>query len=118
MRVAVIGGTGHIGSFLTPRLVEAGHAVTCVSRGMKRPYQVHPAWNAVTQLELDRTVEESAGTFGERIASLDAEVVVDLTCYRLESAEELVEAIRGRITHLLHCGTHYCPAKGRRESTG
>ena len=34
MRVAVIGGTGHIGSYLTPMLVEAGHSVTCVSRGV------------------------------------------------------------------------------------
>lgn len=105
MRVVIIGGTGHIGSFLTPRLVEAGHALTCVSRGMKQPYQVHHAWKAVTLLELDRTAEENAGTFGERIASLDAEVVIDLTCYRLESAKELVETLRGRIGHLLHCGT-------------
>ena len=87
------------------RLVEAGHALTCVSRGMKQPYQVHHAWKAVTLLELDRTAEENAGTFGERIASLDAEVVIDLTCYRLESAKELVETLRGRIGHLLHCGT-------------
>jgi len=105
MRVVIIGGTGHIGSFLTPRLVEAGHALTCVSRGMKQPYQVHRAWKAVTRLELDRTAEENAGTFGERIASLDSEVVIDLTCYRLESAKELVETLRGRIGHLLHCGT-------------
>ena len=31
MRVVIIGGTGHIGSFLTPRLVEAGHSLTCVA---------------------------------------------------------------------------------------
>ena len=40
MRVVIIGGTGHIGSFLTPRLVEAGHPLTCVSRGMKQPYRL------------------------------------------------------------------------------
>jgi hypothetical protein len=28
---------------LTPRLVEAGHPLTCVSRGTKQPYQVHRA---------------------------------------------------------------------------
>src|SRR6476620_4222400 len=107
MRVVIIGGTGHIGSFLTPRLVEAGHSLTCVSRGMKQPYQIHlhRAWKAVTRLELDRIAEENAGTFGDRIASLDAEVVIDLTCYRLESAKELLETLRGRIGHLLHCGT-------------
>ena len=32
-RVVVIGATGHIGSYLVPRLVEAGHAVVTVARG-------------------------------------------------------------------------------------
>jgi nucleoside-diphosphate-sugar epimerase len=105
MRIVIIGGTGHIGSFLTPRLVEAGHAVICVSRGKKQPYQQHSAWKRVTYLELDRAAEEEAGKFGERIAMLDADVVIDLTCYRLESAKQLVEALRGSTGHLLHCGT-------------
>ena len=105
MRVVIIGGTGHIGSFLTPRLVEAGHAVVCVSRGLKQPYRQHPAWRSIERVEMDRTVEEEAGRFGERIATLDAEVVVDLTCYEPHSAQQLVDALRGRIGHLLHCGT-------------
>ena len=105
MRVAIIGGTGHIGSFLTPRLYDAGHSVVCISRGLKEPYQQHPAWQAIERAQIDRAAEEAAGNFGERIAKLDAEVVVDLTCYRLESAQQLVEALRGRVGHLLHCGT-------------
>ena len=105
MRVAIIGGTGHIGSFLTPRLYDAGHSVVCVSRGLKEPYQQHPAWQAIERAEIDRGAEEAAGNFGERIAKLDAEVVIDLTCYRLENAQQLVEALRGRVGHLLHCGT-------------
>ena len=32
-------------------------------------------------------------------------MVIDLTCYQLQSAEQLVEALRGNIGHLLHCGT-------------
>ncbi len=105
MRVAIIGGTGHIGSYLTPRLVEAGHTVVCVSRGVKKPYRKHAAWKTIERAEIDRTAEEASGTFGESIAKLDAQVVIDLTCYRLESAEQLVEGLRGRIEHLLHCGT-------------
>lgn len=105
MRVAIIGGTGHIGSFLTPRLFEAGHTVICISRGLKEPYRQHPAWQAVERVQLDRAAEEATGSFGERIAKLDAEVVIDLTCYRLESAQQLVEALRGRVGHFLHCGT-------------
>ena len=105
MRIAIIGGTGHIGSFLTPRLVEAGHAVTCISRGLKEPYRPHEAWQLIERVEMDRAVEEEAGRFGERVASLGADVVIDLTCYRLASAEQLVEALRGNTGHLLHCGT-------------
>ncbi|MCA9890882.1 MAG: NAD-dependent epimerase/dehydratase family protein, partial [Anaerolineae bacterium] len=33
MKVVVIGGTGHVGTYLVPRLVEAGHEVVCISRG-------------------------------------------------------------------------------------
>ncbi|MBO0725897.1 MAG: hypothetical protein J2P52_09880 [Blastocatellia bacterium] len=38
MKVVVIGGTGHIGSYLCPQLVEAGCGVVCVSRGLRSPY--------------------------------------------------------------------------------
>ncbi|MBS1801510.1 MAG: NAD-dependent epimerase/dehydratase family protein [Acidobacteria bacterium] len=105
MRVVVIGGTGHIGTYLTPRLVEDGHTVLCVSRGLKTPYRDHPTWKTVENVFVDRAAEESAGTFGERIASLDADVVIDLTCYKPESAELLTEALLDRVKHFLHCGT-------------
>jgi nucleoside-diphosphate-sugar epimerase len=36
-RVVVIGATGHIGTYLVPRLVDAGHEVTVVSRGTRGP---------------------------------------------------------------------------------
>ena len=51
MRVAIIGGTGHIGSYLTPRLFDAGHTLICVSRGLKTPYREHPAWSAIERVE-------------------------------------------------------------------
>ena len=105
MRIIVIGGTGHIGSFLTPRLWEAGHEVTCVSRGLKQPYRKHTAWKRVKHILLDRLEEERSGQFGERIAALDGQVIIDLTCYTLESAQQLVASLQGRIQHLLHCGT-------------
>src|SRR5262245_51190090 len=103
MRIVIIGGTGHIGSYLTPRLVEVGHTALCVSRGQKTPYQKHAAWQVVEYVEMDREIEEASENFGERIAALDAHVVIDLTCYKPESAHQLVDALRGRIEHLLHC---------------
>ena len=105
MRVVVIGGTGHIGSYLSPRLLEAGHTVQCVSRGQSKPYHDHGAWKQISMVELDRDAEEARGSFGERIARLEPDAVIDLTCYTPESATQLVEGLRGRVQHFLHCGT-------------
>lgn len=105
MRVVIIGGTGHIGTYLVPRLVEAGHAVTCVSRGLRSPYAPHPAWELVKRVAMDREKEEASGDFGRRIAQLEPEAVIDITCYRLESARQLVDGLRGLAARLLHCGT-------------
>lgn len=105
MRVAIIGGTGHIGSYLTPMLVESGHSVTCICRNLRQPYREHPVWSSIAYLHVDRAAEEQAGTFGHRIAQLGPDAVIDLTCYYEQSAEQLVEALRGRVGHLLHCGT-------------
>jgi nucleoside-diphosphate-sugar epimerase len=105
MRVLVIGGTGHIGTYLTPKLVEAGHSVINVSRTRRVPYSKHQAWSEVEQLTADRTAEEAAATFGSLVLSAKPDAVMDLTCYTLESAQQLVEALRGQISHFLHCGT-------------
>jgi len=105
MRVIVIGGSGHLGSYLVPRLVEAGHAVTCVTRGIKRPYHEHAAWTKVRRVDVDRAAEEGRGAFGGCIAALEADVVIDLICYTLDSAQQLVDGLRGQVKHLLHCGT-------------
>ncbi len=105
MRLVVVGGTGHIGTFLVPRLVTAGHDVIVASRGKREPYVQHPAWNTVQRIDIDRTAEDGAGTFGARIAALDADAVVDLICFTPDSAQQLVDALHPRQTLLLHCGT-------------
>ncbi len=105
MRAVIVGGTGHIGTYLTPYLVDAGFEVVCVSRGLRQPYRPNPAWKRVRRVELDRVAEEAAGTFAEKIAKLSPAIVVDLTCFTEESALALVRTLRGRIEHFLHCGT-------------
>lgn len=105
MRVVIIGGSGHVGTYLIPRLVEAGHEVVNVSRGRREPYQPHAAWAQVQTVTLDREAEERAGTFGSRIVALHPDVVIDMICFTLDSARHLVEALRGHVLHFLHCGT-------------
>ncbi|MFB9376067.1 NAD-dependent epimerase/dehydratase family protein [Kineococcus gynurae] len=104
-RVVVIGSTGHIGTYLVPRLVRAGHDVVAVSRGSREPYQPAPEWPRVERVVLDREAEERAGTFGSRVADLRPDAVVDLICFDRDSAEHLLEALRPTRPLLLHCGT-------------
>ncbi len=104
-RVVVVGATGHIGTYLVPRLVRAGHQVVALSRGTREPYHPAPEWSRVERVTVDREAEDAAGTFGARIASLAPDVVVDLVCFTAESAAQLVEALRPTRPLLLHCGT-------------
>ncbi|EYD78399.1 hypothetical protein Rumeso_00010 [Rubellimicrobium mesophilum DSM 19309] len=104
-RAVVIGGSGHVGTYLVPALVERGHEVVNVSRGQATPYRPHPAWALVEQVVVDRTAEDTAGTFGPRIAALCPDIVVDLISFDLPSTRALVGALRGQVEHFLHCGT-------------
>lgn len=101
----VIGATGHIGSYLVPRLVRAGHEVIAVSRGEREPYHEAVEWGSVDRVTADRAAEEDAGTFGGRIAGLRPDAVVDLICFTPASARHLVDALRVTRPLLLHCGT-------------
>jgi len=105
MRVVVIGATGHIGTYLVPRLVRAGHEVVAVSRGERAPYREAVEWRSVERASADRDAEDAAGTFGKRIAALRPDAVADLICFTPESARQLVEALRPARPLLLHCGT-------------
>lgn len=104
-RAVIIGGSGHVGTYLVPRLVQAGYQVVNVSRSQRDPYQPHGAWQRVEQVTIDRAAAEAANTFGEQIAALQPDVVIDMICFTPESAQQLVTALRGKIQHFLHCGT-------------
>lgn len=104
-RIVVVGATGHIGTFLVPRLVRAGHQVVTISRGTRSAYVGAPEWQHVEQVTADREQEDRDGVFGDRVVALRPDVVVDLVCFTLASAEALVAALRGTDAHLVHCGS-------------
>src|SRR5665213_3416183 len=104
-KIIIIGGSGHVGTYLVPRLVRAGHCVVNVARGDSRPYTANAAWSSVESVRLDRAAEEAAGRFGDRIAALEPDIVIDMISFKLESTQQLVEALRGKVEHFLHCGT-------------
>ncbi len=104
-RIVVIGGSGHVGTYLLPALVERGYEVVNVSRGTASPYREHAAWKAIEQVAADRKAEEAEGRFGKRIADLNADIVVDMISFELEGAQQLVEALRGKVEHYLFCSS-------------
>jgi len=104
-RVVVIGATGHIGSYLVPRLVAGGHEVIAMSRGLRGPYLPSQRWDAVTMITVDRAEADADGSFGAQVAALRPDVVIDLICFTAASAQQLVDALRPARPLLLHCGT-------------
>lgn len=105
MRIAVIGGTGHIGTWLVPMLARAGHDVLVLSRSNREPYHRFPGWEDARNIVADRAALEQEGRFGDFIAALECDVVVDLICFDVASAAQITNGLRGRVAHFLHCGT-------------
>ncbi len=105
MRVVIIGGTGHVGSYLVPRLVLEGYEVISISRNNRKPYVISNTWKYVDQIRMDRSEEEKDKNFGNRIKRLSPDIVIDMICFELDSAKALAEKLMGYVEHFLHCGT-------------
>jgi nucleoside-diphosphate-sugar epimerase len=115
MRILIIGGGGHIGSYLVPRLLRERHDVAVAARNAKPRHALNPeAWNAVTWIQADRGKEEQSGAWEKRMTQLDADVVIDMIAFTPEQNDMLVKAFSGRIRHFLHCGTIWSYGRPRR----
>lgn len=104
-KVVVVGATGHIGTYLVPRLAMAGHDVVAISRGKSEPYQMSAVWSHVERVEIDRAAEEANGTFGITIAAHRPDIVIDCICFTTNSSQQLANALEGKVGHLIHIGT-------------
>jgi nucleoside-diphosphate-sugar epimerase len=85
--------------------VRAGHEVVALSRGERQPYVSAAEWRRVQRVVVDREAEDAAGVFGERVAGLGADAVVDMLCFTPESARQLIDALRATRPLLVHCGS-------------
>ncbi len=106
MKILIVGGTGHIGSYLVPRLLRNNFEVSVVSRNCKPRYPVAEAeWGRVGWIQADRREEEKSGAWQKRMDAVKTDVVIDLICFTPEQNRLMMEAFGGRISHFLHCGT-------------
>lgn len=112
MKAVVLGGAGHIGSYLVPMLVKAGYAVTSVTRGKHQPYVTDHAWQHVDHRYLDRSKDAD---FNTAIAAINADVVIDLISFTLADTKKMVAALKAtKLSHYLFCSSVW--AHGRAES--
>ncbi len=103
MNITVIGGTGHIGTYLVPSLVRDGHDVTVVSRGQHKPYTQDEAWSSVKFFTCDREKAEADGVFGQLIAKQKPDGVIDHRMFTTEQARQLLDSLDGQ--HLVVTGS-------------
>ena len=93
MKVVVIGGSGKVGTYLVPMMVQRGYAVTVVSRSMSEPYIKDIAWKKVDRVLLDRQKMDNDNTFAKTIAALEPDIVIDLVCFTAKSLKFLADDI-------------------------
>jgi nucleoside-diphosphate-sugar epimerase len=88
MRILVIGGTGFIGRFLVPRLLEAGHDVAV----LQRPASAKPVPDGALSIRGDRhNLLGSAGA----LRAIVPDVVVDLILSSGRQAAAFMDVFRG-----------------------
>jgi nucleoside-diphosphate-sugar epimerase len=94
MRSLVIGGTGFIGRFVIPRLIDAGHDVAV----FQRPESTKPLPDGVRSIRGDRhDLAASVGT----LRAFAPDVVIDLILSSGRQARVLMDAFRGHAARVV-----------------
>jgi nucleoside-diphosphate-sugar epimerase len=94
MRVLVMGGTQFNGLALVHELANTGHEVTILNRGKSPadlPIGIHRVY-------ADRYNESQ---MREVLAGVDVDAVIDVSAYRPEDVELMIDIFRGRIAHYI-----------------
>ena len=98
MKILVIGGTGHIGSFLVPMLSGAGEDVSVVSRNSKSPEA--PGWEKVKIVQ--GTYKRDDGDWSNLIKQNECDVLIDILGTDVPATYETAKAHCKRI---IACGS-------------
>ncbi|HEX2621967.1 MAG TPA: NAD-dependent epimerase/dehydratase family protein [Phototrophicaceae bacterium] len=98
MNILIIGGTRHMGHFLTLRLLEAGHRVTLLNRGISRDDLPED----LPRLRADRTDPHQ---LRRTLAGRSFDIVVDNVLYKGSEAEVMVELMQGKVGHYIFLST-------------
>ena len=112
MKAVVIGGAGHIGTYLVPMLVKAGFETVVITRTMSEPYEQDYAWKQAQRVLLDRSKDVD---FIDKLKSMNPDIIVDLVNFNIEDTRKIVEAFKEtKLSHYLYCSS--CWAHGMAET--
>ena len=96
MKILVVGGTGHAGKHLVPKLLSEGHDVYVATRG-KTPAPLSESFDGVKYI----TVDTNGTSDLSFLKDYSFNTVVDFP----GSAYKLWECLKGSIEHLVACGS-------------
>ncbi len=99
MKILVIGGTGHIGSFLVPMLAKEAWRVIVTSRGKKEPGKEAP-WEKVERLVANYSRGDR--NWRDTVAEVKAEVIIDILGTDVPTT---YDAAKGTCKHYIACGS-------------
>jgi len=99
MKIIVIGGTGHIGRFLIPQLIDDGHRVTTVTTG-HTPVPEGKAWNHVNFQNASSLKNEKSWL--DFVTAEKAGVIIDILGGNLPG---LYRTARNKVRHIIVCGS-------------
>ncbi|MBC8401131.1 MAG: NAD-dependent epimerase/dehydratase family protein [Candidatus Marinimicrobia bacterium] len=100
MKILIIGGTGFISSRLTTLLIENGHQVTLLNRGLSNAS--YEDKYAVEHLTADRS---NTAEMKANIEDRTFDVVYDFVAYTASDSSSAVDIFTGRTGQFIHCST-------------
>jgi nucleoside-diphosphate-sugar epimerase len=92
--ILIVGGTRNMGYFLVQRLLQEGHQVTLLNRGVTS--DDHPS--NVSRLRADRTNPQQ---FKRALLAKSFDVVVDFALYKAPEAQLTLDVLRERVGHYI-----------------
>ncbi|MCU0499781.1 MAG: NAD-dependent epimerase/dehydratase family protein [Anaerolineae bacterium] len=98
MNILIIGGTRHIGYYLTQALLHAGHRLTLLNRGLTR----EDLPEEVARLRCDRT---DPLQLKRALAGRSFDVVIDTALYKGPEAEVIVQLLQAQTKHYIFLST-------------
>jgi nucleoside-diphosphate-sugar epimerase len=96
--ILIIGGTRNMGYSFTQRMLEAGHKVTILNRGMN----AEELPETVYRLRADRTDPQQ---LKRALMGKSFDIVVDFVMYKQTEAEATVELLQGKVGHYIFLST-------------